>query len=542
MKKLLLLFLLILNSPLTSQVSEQWAARYNGASNLNDGGISIVVSNDGSVYVAGITTVTAVDLDYILIKYSQEGQEIWNRSYNGPGNSIDQAISVAVDNDGNVIITGSSRSSQNEGSEDIATLKYSPEGDLLWTARYNGPDDKTDAPVKIKTDAAGNIYIAGNSISTNAGKDVITIKYNAAGQEQWVYRYNNSQNTDDNAFLMVTDQSSNIYITGWVFLNNTLDFLTLKINSDGVMQWVKSYNGPTNYEDKSYSVTVGNNGSVYVSGCSQGIGTGIYDYATIKYSSSGEQMWVSRYNGIENGHDIANTVTMDSEGFIYVAGVSEGKGTGKDIALVKYDTAGNEVWVSRYNSPFNNDEEAYVAATDDLNNIYIIGFSYTDPINPDYITLKYNNSGQLQWDMRYDGPPSQFDNAISIFVFNSDVFVTGLSSGIGSGFDIATIKYDQITSVHPVSSIIPSEYKLDQNYPNPFNPATNIGFKIPKAGFVTLKVYDISGKNIGTPVSENLHPGIYSVNFITGKLSSGIYFYTLTAGSFTETKRMLLVK
>lgn len=83
---------------------------------------------------------------------------------------------------------------------------------------------------------------------------------------------------------------------------------------------------------------------------------------------------------------------------------------------------------------------------------------------------------------------------------------------------------------------------LSQNYPNPFNPSTKINFSIPKAGFVTLKVYDMLGREVKTLVSDQLTAGEYVSEFDGALLSSGTYFYRIQAGDFVETKRMVLVK
>jgi hypothetical protein len=91
-------------------------------------------------------------------------------------------------------------------------------------------------------------------------------------------------------------------------------------------------------------------------------------------------------------------------------------------------------------------------------------------------------------------------------------------------------------------SVIPEKYSLAQNYPNPFNPVTKINFAIPKQGFVTLKVYDILGREIRSLVNEVKPAGNYSVDFNASELSSGVYFYRIESGSFTDIKRMVLIK
>ena len=94
--------------------------------------------------------------------------------------------------------------------------------------------------------------------------------------------------------------------------------------------------------------------------------------------------------------------------------------------------------------------------------------------------------------------------------------------------------YDDINRV--------KNYKLSQNYPNPFNPATTIAYQIPQTGFVTLKVYDILGREVATLINEEKLAGSYEVQFIGNGLTSGIYFYQLKAGNYSETKKMILLK
>jgi len=83
---------------------------------------------------------------------------------------------------------------------------------------------------------------------------------------------------------------------------------------------------------------------------------------------------------------------------------------------------------------------------------------------------------------------------------------------------------------------------LSQNYPNPFNPTTKINFAIPKQGFVTMKIYDVLGREVRTLVNEVKQAGNYTVDFNAAEFASGVYFYKLTSGDFSDIKRMILVK
>lgn len=99
-----------------------------------------------------------------------------------------------------------------------------------------------------------------------------------------------------------------------------------------------------------------------------------------------------------------------------------------------------------------------------------------------------------------------------------------------------------ITGINVISSETPDKFSLSQNYPNPFNPVTNINFSLPRSGFVRLGVYDALGREVKSLVNEFKQTGSYSVDFSASKLSSGIYFYKIQSGDFSEVKKMILAK
>jgi len=122
-----------------------------------------------------------------------------------------------------------------------------------------------------------------------------------------------------------------------------------------------------------------------------------------------------------------------------------------------------------------------------------------------------------------------------------------------NGTPNGTIGYDTVSfpipgancnlvGIQPVGNIIPENFSLEQNYPNPFNPATNIKFSIPKGEFVEILLYDITGREVANIFSDPLEAGIYNVDFNAANLSSGVYFYKITAGTFIDVKKMVLLK
>jgi hypothetical protein len=533
----LFLFSSLLAATSYSQVHEEWVQRYNGPGNNLDGANSIAVDAFGNVYVTGWSVGTGTYADYATIKYNTNGVQQWVQRYNGPGAGSSDAISITVDVSGNVYVTGSSWGYD----DDYATIKYNTNGIQQWIQRYNGPGNLSDAATSIAVDDLGNVFVTGRTWGNGTSSDYTTIKYDANGVQQWVQTYNGPGNNYDAATSIAVDSSGNVYVTGYSYGSGTgFDYTTLKYNTNGVQQWIQRYNGPGNGADLAFSMVVDGSGDVYVTGQSDGNGTGS-DYATIKYNASGVQQWVQRYNGPGNYDDVANAVAVDGTGDVFVTGVSD-----SDYTTIKYSSSGVQLWTQRYNGPGNGDDEATSIAIDSSGNVYVTGWS-----NGDYATVKYNTNGIQMWIQRYNGPGNGWDAATSIAVDGSgNVYVTGGSDGNGTSYDYATIKYSQNIGIKRISSEVPDKFVLYQNYPNPFNPSTKIKFEIPLSplskrgvgGFVTLKIYDLLGREVANLVNEKLMPGSYEVEWDASNYPSGVYFYKLTANSFIESKMMVLIK
>ena len=157
--------------------------------------------------------------------------------------------------------------------------------------------------------------------------------------------------------------------------------------------WVRRYNGPGDYVDWAYALATDGSGNVYVTGVSVGSGT-YEDYATIKYDpAAGNQLWVQRYNGPGYSGNMAKAIAVDGSGNVYVTGQSNGYGTGYgtgyDYATIKYDPAGNQLWIQRYNGPGNYEDAASAIVVDSSGNVYVTGGSCIYLIECDYATIKY---------------------------------------------------------------------------------------------------------------------------------------------------------
>jgi len=234
----------------------------------------------------------------------------------------------------------------------------------------------------------------------------------------------------------------NIYVTGYSTGSGTnYDYVTIKYNTNGKQVWAKRYNGPGNARDWAWAIAVDGSGNVYVAGQSEGSGTG-YDYATIKYNTNGKLLWANRYNGPGNDEEDIGAIAVDGSGNVYVTGYSMGSGTGYDYATIKYNTSGKQLWVQRYDGPAKGEDWASDVALDNLGNVYVTGVCEGSATHTDYATIKYNANGKKLWVKKYNGLGNGEDTALAIAVDRSgNAYVTGDSLGSGTNYDYATIKY-----------------------------------------------------------------------------------------------------
>jgi uncharacterized delta-60 repeat protein len=360
-----------------------------GYGNSADFARAIAVDVSGNVYVTGGSSDVNGFAFCAIVKYNSTGVQEWVQIYSDPESYQDYTNAIAVDPSGNVYVTGASGTYP---IYDYATIKYNSAGIQQWVKRYNGPENGHDEAYAIAVDGSDNVYVTGQSVGSGTSYDFATIKYNSNGDTVWVRRYNGPGNSDDEARAIAVDDSGNMYVTGYSYGSGTnYNYATIKYNSEGVEQWVQRYNGPGNDDDRAYSLVVDSSGNVYVTGYSIGSTTS-YDYATIKYNSAGVQQWVQRYNGPVNGSDYAYAIANDASGNIYVTGYSESDSIDPHnyaYATVKYNSAGQELWVQRYDGPGNYEDVARAIVVDASGNVYVTGYSVGLGTSYDYATIKY---------------------------------------------------------------------------------------------------------------------------------------------------------
>ncbi|MDQ3047179.1 MAG: SBBP repeat-containing protein [Bacteroidota bacterium] len=371
---------------------QQWLSEYNGPGNSLDEAHAVTIDTSGNVYVTGWSYGGAgTGYDYATIKYNSAGAQQWASRYNNTTNGTDEAFDIGVDFSGNVYVTGTSDGSGVNSA--AATVKYNSSGTQTALIRFEGAGNQLDAGYSIYVDpTTGTTYVAGYTFQSTANDfNFLTVKYNSSLVQQWSAQYNGPSANYDEARSIAVDAAGNVYVTGntqTTVLTN-FNYATVKYDAAGVQQWAQTYNGTGDDADRANVVKLDASGNIYVTGKSVGVGSTGEDIYTIKYDNSGATLWANRYNGTSNGYDEGKDLEVDLSGNVYVAGLSFEAGASTDYILIKYDAAGTQQWKTQYNGTGNNSDQAAGLEVDNAGNIYVTGYSKGAGTVEDYETIKY---------------------------------------------------------------------------------------------------------------------------------------------------------
>ncbi|MEO0116238.1 MAG: SBBP repeat-containing protein [candidate division WOR-3 bacterium] len=432
------IFILFLFSPiLISFLHSQsfWEARYNGTGNWADypAAIQLFPCNyEALVYVTGKSYGDTSYYDFLTIKYNERGEVLWARRYNSEFNGYDAATDLRVDREGNAFVIGYS---QGRSGYDFLILKYRADGELLWEKRLNGPGNSDDLPYCSEIDGEGNFYVAGISFfDVHRGYDALLVKYNGEGETLWTRIFNNDSNGDDIPRALTIDQEGNIILAlySWGGRNN-FDYLVLKYDQNGNLVFQKRFNGPGNDDDYPAGIATDENRNIYIVGTSYGENA---DYWLLKLSPSGETLWTRRVDRGRDDHawGIKWTGTWD---FICVTGYSYSPISGYDILSICYDENGVERWRQIYDG--GGDDFAF-GLTFSSGYLLVTGTTQSNRGDYDYISLFYFDfTGRERFRHFYDGPAGRNDYGFAATGTDRASYpkygVAGWSEGRGSYYD-----------------------------------------------------------------------------------------------------------
>ncbi|MBS4027967.1 MAG: T9SS type A sorting domain-containing protein [Ignavibacteriales bacterium] len=433
-----------------SQVEQLFFKRLNSGSKTADKSLFVRVDNAGNAYVGGISGGK-----FRFMKYTKNGSLLKEKTFS----DIDTLKGMELDMNNDVIVAGVTSAGLTEN--DYAVMKIANSGDSAkWSKTYHAGGKEFLSGLAI--DPAGDIYVTGyrmiGALAQN-NIDFITVKFlGSTGDTVWSKRFNSVSNEKDFARAIVySSVDTSVIVSGdALIVGQNYNYYTIKYKATtGDSVWAISYNNnnSTN-EDNVVAMTIDSAGSVYVTGTSLGI---INDIATVKYTMSGQQDWVARYN---QDRDFARAISVDNAGFVYVTGVTL-NGPNYDIVIVKYNTSnGNAAWSYLYNGAASGKEDVAGIGTDPYGNVMVVGYEtgITNEISSgtDAVLVMVSPSGVFRASRAFTGQSTSLDTVgklpqeylgMTIDQSTGAIWAVGYDSSSSTNFDFLLAKYESRNSI-----------------------------------------------------------------------------------------------
>ncbi|MCC6865702.1 MAG: T9SS type A sorting domain-containing protein [Ignavibacteria bacterium] len=455
------------------------------------------------------------------------GQSItWQRTYDGVEHLSDGSFSACNADGDNIYVAGITTFLPNR--DFVYVMKLNPFGDTIWT--------RTLTPnINLPTSMARAITPSGDGgcVITGDAGNPFTIKLDLNGNIIWNYEYGTGFKQ---CFSIIRTSDGGYIACGRDAGCSTDCAYILKIDSMGSLQWQQTY--PAGYWKNFESITETNDLSGYIA-----VG---FDIASINDTSRGYIVKINYAGGIiwERRYLIGQSTSIRAiikhKDFYFIAGRSNNRlfygkinEQGDTSSIKTFQTNSSE-----YFAGFNiiNDNKFVMASSKDsieTLNGHVFTFDSTGTVINDKIYLS-EDVLNMYFTLPLSGGDILFGGSVDF-------------DPIHTRNDIYVLRTDSLLNAPPPIGLInqniniPLHFKLYQNFPNPFNPVTSIKYDIPQNGQVTIKIYDLLGREVFT-YSDHKLAGSYELKFDGSKLASGMYIYQITADMFTDTKKMVLLK
>ncbi|TKJ37240.1 hypothetical protein CEE37_14095 [candidate division LCP-89 bacterium B3_LCP] len=545
--------------------NEQWYQTFGGSN--YDSGESVQQTSDGGYIIAGYTCSYGAGYnDVYLIKTDSSGYEQWSQTFGG-GND-DWGKSVKQTTDGGYIIAGKTQS-YGAGDWDVYLIKTDANGNTMWTRTFGGTSPDMGNGVQQNLD--GEYIIAGMTESYGAGSaDAYLIKTDANGIEQW------SQTYGDSGWDQANDLQKSLplhpFPHGWILVgeHSFEDWLLWMwlVDADGDTTWTRGDDPPSipNASSSGNSIWQTSD-SGYIAAGYIGISSDL-DVRLIKTDADGYIMWTQTLGGTSN--DVGECIQQTSDGGYIVVGGTESYGAGlSDVYLIRLEAESGQLPVSLtpYNPPIiipanggsfdYNIEITNIGSSPVTFDVWVnveipagIQFPVLGPVYDLTLPGETSIDRDRSLSVPGDAPGGEYIVLGSVGTYpwiavDTDSFTFTKEGTTGDGLLINPTGWFCTGEPFPgetAQSSHPSSFILHPCTPNPFNPATVIRFQMQDASIVNLSVYDISGRLVAELVNAWRDAGVHEVAFDGSDLSSGVYLYRLTAGEFTNTGKMVLMK
>ncbi len=430
---------------LADGVDTAWTRRFNGAGDSTDWPAALA-TRAGWLYVTGHSFDEDSIEDFATLCYNADGTSRWFRRYDGRGDTSAQARALTVDAAGNCYVTG--RVWLDGSRYDWMTAQHDTDGVVRWTTYHDGSLHHDDEPRAIAVCPNGDVVVTGAAFGPALNWDITTIRYSAQGDTLWTAHYDGPASQVDEAVALALDTAGNIYVAGTSYGGSTSqDIVLIKYSPAGETLWTSRWTGTGGFtEDKPTCLLVDQSQNIYVGGYSERPSTG-RDFAVIKFSSYGDTLWSRRLDGSAGEDDEVVGIGVDGRGRIYAAGHAWYTGSFADYLVACYSPLGDSLWAFRWDySGYGNWPTAF--AVDEDGNSYVTGYGFDPATQYDYHTISVSPEGRPRWQIRYSGYADDWDQPVAIALDSQrSVYVTGFSMSNAQGFDYLTVRYDQTFGV-----------------------------------------------------------------------------------------------
>jgi len=506
MKKIILITAFIINIMNTyAQVTKQWEHKYEYFGMSWGNGVDFVINNLNEPVVFGQQYGwEETPIAHLYKLNPQTGAVIWDRT---PSYSKGQFIFCDFSN--NIYVCGIRKDGWDWTIPFLT--KYNNLGNQVFYK--SDPTDVYGPLYSACFDGKANTYMLKKYLYW-----VKTTKYDSSGNIAWTNYYSRAD-TSGPGNISMNPATNEIIQNGYYRKNNRYNIFFQKIDSNGNTTDTAGLNINSLYIIDFHKLSIDNNSNIILSGkfttLSSQIATFIY-----KLSPEFDTLWGKTI--LSSHQNMGSCLNVQNDGSIII---------NNENGLLKYDPQGNVLWSTpsgKYNC----------IITGNNNYIYACGSS---PGNK-YLTTKLDQTGAEIWSITEDFSSYSFNKLLSVKTDNlNNVYVHGTGSSSPASA-ISTIKYSDLTPINSHSGNVPLKHELEQNYPNPFNPSTKIRFSLPDKTRAILRIFDIKGTEL-LKVSYNiLNPGRYEFLWNAGNYSSGIYFVRLETDSYSDTRKMILLK
>jgi len=466
--------------------------------------------------------------------YAQTPDTLWSRTYGGT--LREGAYDIDRTNDGNYIVTGEIETSQY--NTDVFLLKVDPQGDTIWTASFGDIDtDEFGRSVRQTSDWG---FIIGGYGGVSQENEVILIKTDSLGNEEWSTAF--GPTADNRAHVVRETSDGGFIIAGqaWIIHGafGSYDMYVIKTNAFGELEWERFIGESMN--QYALGVCEAENGDFVAAGRTQASG---WDAYLVRLSPSGDSVW-TRAVGEGAQNDATDILALaDGSGFMFTGIHYDPSDGGSSAILARADNDGNIVWWHNYGGVDEEWGQSLVATADGG---YVIGgmMSRFD-IGWNVYVVKTDSLGNEEWSENYGGTGDDRGYGIT-YGYDGSIVIAGWTSSYGGGWlDVYLLKYEgSFVGIEGEEQItnLPSAVRLDQNYPNPFNAQTTIRFSLSEPSNVIVEIYDILGRMVESIFENEKQAGDYTLIWNADNVPSGVYFYSIQAGDYAETKKMVLLK